>query len=301
VSRAWVSHPERGSPLALHLMRWIALRLGRAPARVLLYPITLYYLLLAPRGRHASRAYLRRVLGRRPHWRESARHFHSFGATILDRVYLLTGQLGRLEVRVHGAELLEPYLQSGRGCILLGAHLGSFELLRALCIDQRELRLKVLMDAAQNETITRLLHALAPAVAETVLPLRRPEDALLIQNYLEQGYLIGMLGDRVTDPKRVVECDFLGGRAAFPTGPLLVASILRAPILLFFGLYRGGNRYEVHFEAFADAIRLDRTRRDADLAAWVQRYADAVARHAEAAPYNWFNFYDFWADGIDSP
>jgi hypothetical protein len=26
----------------------------------------------------------------------------------------------------------------------------------------------------------------------------------------------------------------------------------------------------------------------------VQRYADRLAHHARTAPYNWFNFYDFW-------
>jgi predicted LPLAT superfamily acyltransferase len=301
MSRAWATQPERGSPLALHVILWIALRLGRGPARALLYPITLYYLLLAPGARRTSQAYLGRVLGRRPSWHDSARQFHSFAATILDRVYLLTGQLGRLHVEMHGVELLEPHLQAGRGCILLGAHLGSFELLRALCLAHRELRLKVLMDTTQNATITRLLHGLDPAVAETLIPLRRAEEVLLIQSYLERGYLIGMLGDRVTDPRRVVDCDFLGSRASFPTGPILMASLLRAPVLLFFGLYRGGNRYEVHFEVLTSHVQLDREAREAGLRTSVQRYADALARHARGAPYNWFNFYDFWNDGIDLP
>jgi predicted LPLAT superfamily acyltransferase len=32
----------------------------------------------------------------------------------------------------------------------------------------------------------------------------------------------------------------------------------------------------------------------------VQRYADSLARHARDAPFNWFNFYDFWDDANDT-
>ncbi len=56
----------------------------------------------------------------------------------------------------------------------------------------------------------------------------------------------------------------------------------------------GGNRYELHFEAFADAVRVERANREASLNAIIQRYADRLAHYTRGAPYNWFNFYDFW-------
>jgi predicted LPLAT superfamily acyltransferase len=48
----------------LRVMTWISLRLGRAPARFVLAGISLYFLLFAPAAKAASRAYLRRALGR---------------------------------------------------------------------------------------------------------------------------------------------------------------------------------------------------------------------------------------------
>ncbi len=72
--------------------------------------------------------------------------------------------------------------------------------------------------------------------------------------------------------------------------------------MLCFGLYRGGNRYDLHFEPFADQLKLERARRDAELRQTIQRFADRVAHHARSAPYNWFNFYDFWrADDSQTP
>ena len=68
----------------------------------------------------------------------------------------------------------------------------------------------------------------------------------------------------------------------------------RCPVILFFGLYRGGNRYEIYFEPFADEIVLDRGRRAEDIQLWMQRYAERLEHYAQFAPYNWFNFYSFW-------
>ena len=66
-------------------------------------------------------------------------------------------------------------------------------------------------------------------------------------------------------------------------------------VVLCFGLYRGGRRYEIHLERFADAVTLDRRDREASVRPWVERYARRLEHHCRAAPYNWFNFYDYWA------
>ncbi|MGA7986605.1 MAG: glycosyltransferase family 2 protein, partial [Burkholderiales bacterium] len=59
--------------------------------------------------------------------------------------------------------------------------------------------------------------------------------------------------------------------------------------------YRGGRRYDVRLEPFAERIELDRRDREASLRPWVERYAARLEHHCREAPYNWFNFYDFWA------
>ncbi len=78
-------------------------------------------------------------------------------------------------------------------------------------------------------------------------------------------------------------------------GPYLLASVLHCPIYLTFGLYRGGNRYDMVCEPFAERVDLPRGAREEALAAYVQRYADRLAEHVQEAPDNWFNFFDFWS------
>ncbi|MBK8182706.1 MAG: lipid A biosynthesis acyltransferase [Candidatus Competibacteraceae bacterium] len=290
----WARLPERGNRWALRLIRWIALHGGRATGRALLYPITLYFLLAATAARRGSRLYLRRSLGREPGWRDLFRHLHCFAATILDRIYFLIGQLGRFDVKIFDGQLILDQVASGQGCILLGSHLGSFEALRALGATVRHLPIKILMKIEHNQTVTELLDALNPALAQTIIPIGRPETLLQVQESLEQGFLVGALGDRVAQGDKIVHCQFLGQTVAFPVGPMLLAGLMGCPVILFFGLYRGGNRYDIHFERLAERIVLEPRRRQEQLAVWTQRYADRLEHYLRLAPYNWFNFYDYW-------
>ncbi|MGC2627685.1 MAG: hypothetical protein WA269_12685, partial [Candidatus Udaeobacter sp.] len=128
----WVSVPERGTPASLRVIAWIAERVGRPLARLLLFPITIYFLITAHTARRASYEFLKRARGSSVRWWQVLRHFYYFAATILDRVYLLRGEFDRFCVTIHGKELLQRQNESGKGCVLLGSHLGSFEVLRAL-------------------------------------------------------------------------------------------------------------------------------------------------------------------------
>jgi len=290
----WTTLPERGTPASLRVIAWIAVHIGRRVARLLLYPITLYFVMTAHAARRTSYEYLKRVRGDSARWWHVFRHFHCFAATILDRVYLLRGEFERFGVTVHGKEILQRQIESSKGSILLGSHLGSFEVLRALGVMQRRFPLKVLMDTGHNQNITRFLDALNPKIAGTVIAPDQPDTLIKVKESLDAGYFIGMLGDRVFGGDKTTQCQFLGAPTTFPAGPILLAAMMRCPVILFFGLYRGRNRYEIYFEHFADEIVLDRDRRAENIQLWTQRYAERLEHYAHLAPYNWFNFYPFW-------
>jgi len=293
-ARRWTALPERGTPTALRLIHWTARIFGRAVARLLLLPTSLYFLLSGRAVRSVSYEYLTRVRGRPAHWWHVFRHLYYFAATILDRVYVLTGEFHRFDIKFHQRELLHQQMENGQGCILLGSHLGSFEVLRALGVTRAEYPLKVLMDIVHNANLTRFLDALNPEIADTVIVPDRPDTLLKVKESLDAGFLVGTLGDRPTSDGKTVQCQFLGAPATFPIGAIVIAAMMHCPVILFFGIYRGGNRYEIYFEKFADEIVLNREHRAEGIQHWTQRYVDRLEYYARLAPYNWFNFYRFW-------
>src|SRR5437773_118647 len=287
----WTTLPERGTPASLRMIAWVAVHIGRSAARLLLYPVTLYFLITARAARRISYQYLKRVRGSSARFWHVFRHFHCFAATILDRVYLLRGEFERFRVTVHGKEILDRQIESSKGSVLLGSHLGSFEMLRALGVMQRSVPLKVLMDAEHNQNITHFFDALNPTLAGTVIAPDRPDTLIRVKESLDAGCFIGMLGDRVFGAEKTTRCQFLGTPATFPSGPIVLAAMMHCPSILFFGVYRGGNRYEIHFEHFADEIILNRDHRADEIQSWMQRYVARLEHYARFAPYNWFNFY----------
>lgn len=119
-------------------------------------------------------------------------------------------------------------------------------------------------------------------------------DALLgVKDEIDRGVSIGILADRVFSDERVVTVPFLGAPARFPAGPWLVAHALAAPVFLVFALLDARGGYDIHIEPVAQ-VRLERAQRDEQLRATVAHFARRLEHYCARAPYNWFNFYDFW-------
>lgn len=298
MNRRWLALPERGSTWSMKLIVFIGLRLGRPLGRLLLWPITGYFLLTAnPEVRRSSSQFLQRATGRPAGWWQFARHLLCYAQTILDRVFFLTGQLQHFDFQVDNGDVILQRVRAGQGVILLGAHLGSFEALRAVGGISEDLPIKILMNVDHNEKISTVLAALNPQLAAAVIPLGGLGSLLQVKEHLEQGYIIGMLADRVVANAKSAycQCQFMGGSVALPTGPIQLAAALQCPVILGFGLLRGNGRYSIHFELLADRIDIPRAHRQDHLRQWMQRYANRLEHFALMAPYNWFNFYDYWS------
>ncbi len=300
----WAQREERGSALLLRTMTWLSLRMGRRVARGLVHLIALYFVLFSPRARAASRDYLRRVLGRPANWADLYRHVFTFAATIHDRIYLMNERFDLFDIRPQGHHLVDEALAGGRGAFLMGAHLGSFEVVRALGRTHPSLRVVVTMFEENARRINATLAAVNPAAQPEVIGLGQVDSMLRVNQRLDENCMVGMLADRTLladDTAALRRMAFLGEPAAFPLGPLYMAAMLKRPVIFMTGLYRGGNRYDIHFETLADFTDTPREARQAAIDAALVRYVALLDRHCRAAPYNWFNYFDFWQTAQAKP
>jgi predicted LPLAT superfamily acyltransferase len=275
-------------------MALVSLRLGRRISRSALYGIAIYFFLFAPQARRQSRHYLRRALGRAPRARDRFQHVLNFATTIHDRVYLINEQFDTFRITIDGESLMHTQVVCGQGAFLMGAHMGSFEVIGSLGRRQAGLQVSMAMYEDNARKINAILAAINPNVKRDIISLGHIDAMLRIADRLDRGAFVGILADRTLGEEAVHEVSILGERAYLPTGPMRAAAILRRSVIFMLGLYCGGNRYHVVFEPIADFSAVTPKSRDALVRAAVERYAVLLDRYCRSHPYNWFNFFDFW-------
>ena len=294
----WKTRKERSNQFTVQLARRLTQVLPRRVGRWLLFPTALYFVITTPKAREASLQFLEVVLPEPPGLLQVFKHYLYFATVVMDRAYLLRGDLAGFRVESVGEDLVEAVRLSGRGGFLIGAHLGSFEALRALGRERIEHpRIVMVMYEENARMINEALAMLNPDLQQDVIGLGQADSMIRVKHALDAGALAGILADRLLDTEsspadqRIVP--FLGRPAAFPTGPFRMAALLKRPMVLMLGIYLGANRYRLVFENLYDFSQVTGNRQAAIDEA-LHLYVARIEHYSRTYPYNWFNFFDIW-------
>jgi predicted LPLAT superfamily acyltransferase len=294
----WKTRRERSNLFTVRMARRLTQVLPRRLGRWLLYPTALYFLFAAPKARAASMQFLGLVQPKPPGLLQVFRHFLHFATVVMDRAYLLRDDLDGFQIDIAGEEQVERVRRAGNGGFLVGAHLGSFEALRALGRENVEQpRVVMVMYEENARMINEALATLNPDLQQDIIGLGKADSMIRVKHELDGGAMVGILADRLldtecsADDRRVVS--FLGRPAAFPIGPFRMAALLKRPVVLMLGIYLGGNRYRLIFEDVYDFTGVTGNRQAAVDEA-LQRYVKRIEHYSRTYPLNWFNFFDVW-------
>jgi predicted LPLAT superfamily acyltransferase len=185
-------------------------------------------------------------------------------------------------------------LSGRRGALLLGAHIGSFEVMHSLSRTHGGLRVTMAMYEDNARKIGAILAAINPTLEPDIVQLGHISAMLDIAERLDRGAFVGVLSDRTLGGEAVQAVTLLGKRTTLPVGPMRAAAILRCPVYFMAGLYCGGKDYHVVFEQVADFSNTGTGARSAAIAVAIEKYAAVLDKYCRSHPYNWFNFFDFW-------
>lgn len=284
-----------GTALVAAFARWG----GRDLCYLLLIPPACWFWLRDRRARQAITDYWQR---QRPQWSwlrlkiRTLIHFWDFARTLADRL-LLAYAPGSLRFIHRDVERMEDAMRHPRGCILLSAHIGSFELsARMLTRRPNAPRINLVMLDAEDP---RVQEQLARAMGERpygVIDLRDPMSAALaIASALSHGETCCLLGDRTAgDQSATVEVSVLGHRTRLPTGPFIAAAATGALVVPTFCCRTGWRTWTCEADAPWTIDLGPRTGRTQQVQAIVQRWADRLSDQARRHPGQWNNYFRFW-------
>jgi predicted LPLAT superfamily acyltransferase len=307
-SAGWSRIGERGSIWGIRFTVWCYRRFGRRLSLPLVFAVVTYFFLTDARGRRASRAYLHRIhadprgrasLPRPPGLRECFRHYRTFALCIVDRLAIWFGREGELEFSTHGLDYVDQLAEKGRGALILGSHLGSFDALRLLAKRAGSV-VNVLMFTANAQRINQVFREVAPEIEARVISVdpSSVHSVFTIRERLRRGEHVAILADRIEvgDRDRALGVPLLGGVAELPQAPILLAGLLGCPLVSAVALRDGPGRYQVHVDVLAERVRLPRQGREQAVAELLTSYARHLERYCLLRPYQWFNFFDYWRD-----
>ncbi|MGF6790677.1 glycosyltransferase family 2 protein [Paraburkholderia sp. 35.1] len=302
---AWWRIAERGSRLGMSLLALSCKLFGRRFTALWLHPVVAYFLLTGRAARAASDNYFAHLSAvapsadtPRPGWLSAYRHMLAFAQSGFDKLAAWTGRVDDTDVTFDDPAAFEALIASGKGALVIGAHLGNLEMMRALAIRGKHAKVTAVVYTGHARRFNEVLASSNRDFARHLLEVGDfgPETAVLMQQRIDAGELLVIVGDRVParEAGRTTDAQFLGASAPFAQGPYVLAHALGCPVYLFFCL-KERDGYRMYFEPFAERIELPRRERAQHLAAWAQRYALRLEHYCRKAPYQWFNFFDFWA------
>jgi predicted LPLAT superfamily acyltransferase/glycosyltransferase involved in cell wall biosynthesis len=299
----WASLTELGVSFGIRFCVVIYRLIGRHGCLLVMGPIVAWYYVTAGDRRRASRCFLERAfaaagIDRRPSQLDGLRHFMQFAARTLDSFIAWTGGMRPDAVEPADPEALAAFTRDPRGGVLIVGHLGNTDVSRA-CLDPAvRARLLVLTHTTHAKNYNRILNEISPDAAVNVFQVTDigPDTAISLRDHIDRGCWIVIAGDRtpVNTSGRVTHVPFLGAPAPFSQGPYVLAALMECPVWLLF-CRKIGERYRLDVERFAERIVLPRGKREPALADYAARYAARLQAHTIADPFQWYNFYDFWA------
>lgn len=297
----WSNLTERGVYYGLRLCAVICRDLGRTGQKVLLAPIVFFFFLTGRVQRQASTKFLTRVRNRKPSFFEVYKNFHNFGMRALDVFLAWTGSLPEDVLSVKDKEVVQAIMLDPKGGVLVIAHLGNVEVVRALIDKEIRSRITVLVHTKHAIKYNRIVEEGCGEASINLMQVTEigPETIIALKERIEKGEWVVIAGDRVPVQstkdvrEHVVKVEFFGEDASFPQGPWVLASVLKCQVYALFCLWQK-EKYHVTMEKLFDQVQLPRGQRKEEAQKYAANYAKRLEVECRKAPDQWYNFYDFW-------
>lgn len=291
------SGKSRGGSFGNGFLKLVLNHLGLNAGYFCLKFIVPYFWLFAPKARKGLDEY---YLLLHPQWtwgeRQKAilKHFYKFGQILMDRVYQGYRKKGAFKAHPNGMHHILEASKTGRGLVMLGAHLGGWDLSAAL-LGEHGFTEKMNIVEYQSEGLTfgKVKDQLDPHYLNTVNS-RKAEDATFeIHEALKRGQCLGLMGDRpIGDRFELIP--FLGKLAPFDVTAYRLATALKVPLLMTFG-FKSEKGYDFYAFPARDYVFVSGRSREEQLYEWACEYVGRVEQFVRRYPDQWFNFYPFWS------
>ena len=228
------------------------------------------------------------------------KQFHNFTDVYTHRFIPWAGE--KAEFVREGWEHLDEAVAAKTGAIVVMSHIGNWEL-AAERLNQKGLPIMLFLGAKHKEQVEGIqkekLAQKGIRIVATDEKEKSPFALLEGINFLREGGIVSMTGDRLWGDQSYVTADFLGHEVRLPDTPHLFALMTGAPLMTFFVYQKSQGIYHIKVSKGRKVVAATRADRKKAVLESVQLYADDLARFASEHPYEWHHFEPFLGKKIN--
>lgn len=306
-SQHWASIKEAGTLSGMRFLVLLYRLLGRKIFSLAMYPVALYFVIFRGEQRRASLEFLqthysanKAKWSTRPHIGHAICHFQAFADVILDKLLGWIIPIKESEFILSKPEIIDELMQDTRGQLIIGSHFGNLEYCRGFMQRYKNKTINILLYDKHSSNFVEIMEKENKDSRLNVFQVDEfdIQTILLLQEKIQRGEWVFIAGDRVplSGLENTVAVNFLNKKAPLPSGPYLLAKALACPVKMMFAYRHKSVNNNIIFDVtpLTDKVILSRKERQQDIQQYAQQFAKNLEEHTLQAPYQWFNFFNFW-------
>lgn len=268
--------------------------LGVKAAYGFLSLVVLYFIPFAPKATKSIWQYARRILKQNCIHSTALllKNYYRLGQILIDKVAIGSGMADKYHFKFSHYQEFLNILDSDQGVIMIGAHVGNWEIGTPFFNDYSK-KMNVVMYDAEHQKIKKILKKNSLQQPYKIISVNEDNLAHIfkITEALDNKEYVCFQGDRYLNADKLLTCKFIGKEASFPLGPFLLASRMNVPVVFYFAMKEAKQTYHFHFILAETVIRSKEKRAEQLL---LEQYVKALENVLNQYPEQWFNYYPFW-------
>ena len=229
------------------------------------------------------------------------KQYHNFTNVYIHR--FVAQWQDEVEFTKEGWEYLDEAVAKKTGAIIVMSHIGNWEL-AAQMLQRKGLPIMLYLGAKHKEQVERIhKDKLAQSGIRIVTTSEKESSPFALLegiNFLREGGLVSMTGDRLWGEQRSIKVNFLGHEVQLPDTPHLFALMSGAPLITFFVNQKAPGKYHIVVSQGRKVIAASRQDRANAVHTSAQAYASELEQKARRHPFEWHHFEPFLGKKISN-
>ena len=271
--------------------------MGLRTAYLLLVFVAFYFVLASQKSTRPIYSFFRKRLckNRLQSLWSVYRTYYCFGQALIDRTAVLAGLGDKFSYNFDGEHHIKSIATAGKGGVLISAHAGNWAM-AGNRLDKNmpeNTAVNIVMMSDEHQKIQAFLDKTQVKQSAKIIAIGDDFSHIIKMGIaLRGGELICMHGDRYMPGAATVIVDFLGEKVHLPAGPFNLILRMKVPYTVVYAFKE--SSYHYHFYSTPPLHQ------PSSIEEAAQYFATSLEEKIRKYPYQWYNFYDFWATPASS-